>query len=612
MSIQILPAQLVSQIAAGEVVERPASVIKELLENSLDAGASRIEVELEEGGLRLMRVRDNGSGIDQEELPLALARHATSKIHSVNDLDGIVSLGFRGEALPSIAAVSRLQMTSRLHDKDARAWVVSGDGGDELLSPKPAAHGPGTTVEVRDLFYAVPARRKFLKSERTELRHIDQLFRRVALSRPNVEMRLLHNGRELLKLLAEPPESNGRGRVEALCGAGFMGHALPLAHEAAGLRLNGWIAQPSFSRSQPDLQYFYVNGRMVRDKLVQSALRRAYSDVLHNQRHPAFVLFLEIDPRQVDVNAHPTKHEIRFRESRLVYDFLYHAVHRTIADERPDTATAQHEVHVSLEAGENKIKPRLAGAMPAYTVPTQSPLGLPLAEAASASWQTAPPQARQVHQAQPGTEPQQTAVSQDESLPPLGYALAQLHGIYILAQNADGLILVDMHAAHERILFEKLKQARDAGNVAAQPLLVPVSIAVSEAEADLAEKHGDELFALGLQLDRSGPQSLNLRALPVLLDRNLNAEALVRDVLADLGEEDGPSGASIREIQDAIMGDMACKSAIKAHRQLSIPEMNALLRDMEKTERAGQCNHGRPTWVQLELSQLDRLFMRGQ
>ncbi|MDX1496170.1 MAG: DNA mismatch repair endonuclease MutL [Salinisphaeraceae bacterium] len=610
MPIEILPAQLVSQIAAGEVVERPASVIKELLENSLDAGATKIEVELEEGGLRLMRVRDNGSGISQAELPLALARHATSKIHSVSDLDGIVSLGFRGEALPSIAAVSRLQMTSRLHDSEARAWTVSGDGGDDLLTPKPAAHGPGTTVEVRDLFFAVPARRKFLKTERTELRHIDQLFRRVALSRPDVEMRLVHNGRETLKLLAEPAESKGQGRVEALCGVGFMAHALELSHEAAGLRLYGWIAQPSFSRSQPDLQYFYVNGRMVRDKLVQSALRRAYSDVLHNQRHPAFVLFLDIDPRQVDVNAHPTKHEIRFRESRLAYEFLYHAVHKTIADERPENANAQHEVRLGALGADNKVQPQLAGASTAYTTPSQSALGLPLAEAAAATWRTANPQPE--IQSQPQVQAQAALNTEDESRPPLGYALAQLHGIYILAQNADGLILVDMHAAHERILFERLKRARDEGSVAAQPLLVPVSIAVTEAEADLAEKHAEDLQALGLQLDRSGPQSLNLRALPVLLNRNLNAEALVRDVLADLSQDDGPAGAGMQETQNAILGDMACKSAIKAHRQLTIPEMNALLRDMEKTERAGQCNHGRPTWVQLELAQLDRLFMRGQ
>lgn len=598
MPIQVLPAQLVSQIAAGEVVERPASVIKELVENSLDAGATRIEVELEEGGLRLMRVRDNGSGISRDELPLALARHATSKIGGLQDLDGITSLGFRGEALPSIAAVSRLQISSRLHDADARGWKVSGDGGDTLAEPAPVAHAPGTVVEVRDLFHAVPARRKFLKSDRTELRHIDQLFRRIALCCPSVDMRLVHNGRELLHLL--PEDAPAKRRLGQLCGEGFTSHALSVAHEAAGMQLTGWAAQPSFSRSQPDLQYFYVNGRMVRDKLVQSALRRAYADVLHGSRYPAFVLFLRLDPRQVDVNAHPTKHEVRFRESRLVYDFLYHAVHRAIAGERPQDSGAQHEVRLAEPDAQGRVRPVLARDNTAYRLPSQSSLGLPISEPAPHRHDTS-----SIRQA-PG------APQSDGDMPPLGYALGQLHGIYILAQNASGLVLVDMHAAHERILYERLKQARGQGPVASQPLLVPVAVSVSEAEATLAETHAAALSELGLALDRSGPGSVVVRAVPVLLGRQLDVAALLGDVLSELAEDNGPSAAGLAERQDAILGNMACRDAVKAHRQLTLDEMNALLRDMERTERAGQCNHGRPTWVQLELSSLDRLFLRGQ
>lgn len=599
MSIHVLPPQLVSQIAAGEVVERPASVIKELLENSLDAGASRIEVELENGGLRLMRVRDNGSGIGKQDLPLALARHATSKISNLADLDGIASLGFRGEALPSIAAVSRLTITSRCHADD-QAWKVTGDGGDILARVSPAAHAPGTTVEVRDLFHAIPARRKFMKTERTELRHIEQLFRRIALSRPEIEMQLLHNGRRLVTLAAESDPGRSGQRVADLCGDGFMSLALPLVHEAAGMRLSGWIAQPSFSRSQPDLQFFYVNGRMVRDKLVQSAIRRAYADVLHNQRHPAYVLFLTLNPRQVDVNAHPTKHEVRFRESRLVYDFLLHAVQAGIARERPGDAGSQHAIRLSDPDPQQTVQPRLSGQSAGYRSPSQSGLGLPIAESLAVYGREQPDSGSL------DTGPEQQAI------PPLGFALAQLHGIYVLAQNANGLVLVDMHAAHERILYEQMKKAQAAGPVPSQPLLVPIEMQVAEPEAELAEEHAATLADIGLLLDRSGPRQVIVRGIPVLLKRHIDVEGIVRDVLVDLGQADGATGASLRETLDGIVGNMACKNAIKANRQLSLDEMNALLRDMEGTERAGMCNHGRPTWVQLELDSLDRLFMRGK
>ena len=525
--------------------------------------------------------------MNRDDALLCLERHATSKIREATDLASVQTMGFRGEALPSIAAVSRLQITSRSQAIDAAAWSVTGDGGDQLADPKPAAHAAGTTVEVRDLFHAVPARRKFLKTDRTELRHIEQLFRRIALSRPDVEMRLNNNGKPLLSLLPEPEESQGERRVADLCGDGFMAHALMVMHEAAGLRLQGWVAQPSFSRSQPDLQYFYVNGRMVRDKLVQSALRRAYADVLHNQRYPAFVLFLDMDPRQVDVNAHPTKHEVRFRESRLIYEFLYHAVHRVIADERPDNSGAQHEVMLSTPGIDQRVIPTLAGTARemshGYVQPSQSALGLGVAEPRAQTWPSA------TVDALPAT------ATQEESIPALGFALGQLHGIYILAQNRSGLILVDMHAAHERILFERLKQAHADGPVATQPLLVPINVSVTEQEAAQAEEHAEALAQVGLLLDRGGPQSVVIRGLPVLLDRHIDVEALLRDVLSDLGEGDGRAGAGLSEILDAIMGNMACKSAVKAHRLLTLDEMNALLRDMERTDRSGQCNHGRPT-----------------
>ncbi len=449
-----LPPQLISQIAAGEVVERPASVVKELVENSLDAGATHIEVELEQGGLRLIRVRDDGSGIASTELPLALARHATSKIASLDDLERVATLGFRGEALPSIAAVAQLSLTSRARGA-GQALQVSGDGGDMLVEPRPAAHAPGTTVEVRELFQAIPARRKFLKSEATEYRHAQQLLVRIALARFDVAFSLRHNGRETLRLTQAADQRARERRLAELCSDEFLQHALQLEHAAAGLRISGWVAQPAFSRSQSDLQFFYVNGRMVRDRLLQSAVKRAYHDVLHYSRFPAYVLYLELDPAQVDVNAHPTKLEVRFRESRLVHDFLFHAVQRALAGVAGEVAAHQ----VSLVAG---------AAAPArgapYAASTQTGLRLALAEPAamfSPSSQLTP---------EPG------------GLPPLGVALAQLRDIYILAQNAAGLVLVDMHAGHERVLYELLKQQRAAGPVPSQPLLLPLTFNVSEAE----------------------------------------------------------------------------------------------------------------------------------
>ncbi len=619
--IQSLPSHLINQIAAGEVVERPASVVKELLENSLDAGARAITVELERGGLRLMRVRDDGIGMSAEELPLALARHATSKIASLQDLERVASLGFRGEALPSIASVARLQVTSRTPDDD-HAWCVAVDGEGRAQEARPAAHPPGTTIEVRDLFHNVPARRKFLKSERTEFGHIEQVVRRLALSRFDTAFRLIHNDREVFNL---PPANEQRAREQrlvGLCGRAFVDNALHMDHEAAGLRLHGWLAEPAFSRSQADLQHFFVNGRMVRDKLVSHAVRQAYEDVLHNRRFPAFVLYLELDPMLVDVNAHPAKHEVRFRESRLVHDFLFSTLHHVLESERPE---AGHNHNVSLESAVSTPpgSPPSPGARPpgvggyagfggsgggqrAFASP-QRPLSM--AEAAAPY--------RQLYSA-PATEGESEAPVEQAAPagdgPPLGYALGQLHGIYIVAQNDQGLVLVDMHAAHERVLYERMK-ARffDDGQVASQPLLVEQWLEVTPQEADAAEIHGEALARLGLELNRTGPTTLCLRATPTLLPAR-GMEAAVRDVLTDLAarDMDHADGSRLQAVLLEALGNMACKSAIQAHRTLTLPEMNALLRDVETTDRSGQCNHGRPSWLQLDLDGLDRLFMRGQ
>jgi DNA mismatch repair protein MutL len=582
MAIRVLPEQLISQIAAGEVVERPASVVKELVENSLDAGARSIQVEIEEGGLRLIRVRDDGCGIARDELPLALARHATSKIASLEDLERVRSMGFRGEALPSIASVSRLVLTSRAAGSDM-AWSLAGEAGE----PRPAALDAGTTVEVRDLFHNVPPRRRFLRSERTEFMHIEQGFQRLALSRFDVGFRLLQGGRVRYALAPATDPAGYAQRLAQVCGEDFARHLRALDTERAGLRLHGWLALPAFSRSQPDLQYFYVNGRSVRDKLVNHALRQAYADVLHSSRYPAFVLFLELDPRQVDVNAHPAKHEVRFRDSRLVHDFLMRTAQAALADVRPDTA--QHRVDAA----------RLSLDVP--PAPRQAGLGLAVAEPVAPDYLAA-------HDAFHRAAPVPDAVAAGEA-PPLGFALAQLHGVFILAQNAQGLVLVDMHAAHERVLYEAMKRDLAQGRVRSQPLLVPLALPVSAAHAELAEQHAATLAAMGLELDRSGPQSLRVRAVPALLQGE-DAAQLVRDVLADLDSEG--SAARLQQLQDRILGNMACRNAVRANRRLTAEEMNRLLRDMERTERAGVCNHGRPTWVQVDLAELDRLFLRGR
>lgn len=624
-NIHLLSPRLANQIAAGEVVERPASVAKELLENALDAGATRIELDVEEGGVKLLRIRDDGHGIAQDQLPLALARHATSKIHELADLEGVQSLGFRGEALASISSVARLCLTSRTASA-SEAWQVEAEGRDMQPSVQPAAHPVGTTVQVRDLFYNTPARRKFLRTEKTEFDHLQEVVRRMALARFDVAFHLRHNGRQVFALHHAADDSARARRIGQLLGEGFLEQALPIEVERNGLRLHGWVGLPTFSRSQADMQYFYVNGRIVRDKLVGHAVRQAYRDVLYGGRHPAFVLYLELDPNLVDVNVHPTKHEVRFRDGRTVHDFLYSTLNRSLADVRPGDELAAPAATDSLEL------PRATG-LAGGEFAGQSGLDLrdptltqtaPFAGGAGAGTGNAgnffrsfqrPQQAgfsgQRVEAYQEFTAPlgAPAEVGEDEQIPPLGYALAQLKGIYILAENRHGLVLVDMHAAHERVMYERLKTAMAMEGLKGQPLLVPQSMALSEREVDCAEEHAEWFAKLGFELQRMGSESLAIRQIPALL-KQAQAEHLVRDVLADLMEY-GTSDRIQAHINE-LLATMSCHGAVRANRQLTLPEMNALLRDMEITERAGQCNHGRPTWTQLNLDQLDKLFLRGR
>lgn len=630
--IELLSPRLANQIAAGEVVERPASVIKELLENSLDSGARRIDVDVEQAGIKLLRVRDDGGGISCDDLPLALARHATSKIRDLEDLERVMSLGFRGEALASISSVARLTLTSRTRDAD-QAWQVETEGRDMASRVQPAAHPVGTSVEVRDLFFNTPARRKFLKAEKTEFDHLQEVIKRMALARFDVAFHLRHNGKTILSLHEAHDDMARARRVSAICGAGFLEQALPIEIDRNGLKLWGWVGLPTFSRSQADLQYFFVNGRAVRDKLVAHAVRQAYRDVLFNGRHPTFVLFFEVDPAVVDVNVHPTKHEVRFRDGRMVHDFLYGTLHRALGDVRPEDQLAGTTSITALvrptgpEAGEFGPQGEMGLANSLLEQPQSDPLSRPAGFGSGAGYQyqytprpgsmlpAAEAQAAYKEFFAPLPTAQQGSgvpVALPEStgdVPPLGYALAQLKGIYILAENAHGLVLVDMHAAHERIMYERLKIAMASEGLSGQPLLVPESLAVSQREADCAEEHLATFQRLGFELQRLGPETLAIRQIPALL-KQAEANRLVQDVLADLMEY-GTSDR-VQAHMNELLGTMACHGAIRANRRLAIPEMNGLLRDMENTERSGQCNHGRPTWTQLGLDDLDKLFLRGR
>ena len=589
--IQKLSARLANQIAAGEVVERPASIVKELVENSIDAGASCIEVEVEAGGARLVRVRDDGTGIEQEDLSLSLARHATSKIAALSDLERVGSLGFRGEALASVASVSQLRLTSNVTNNPRDGWRVSTSGADMAADLAPAPHPRGTTVEVRDLFFNTPARRKFLKTERTEFGRIEDVLRKLALACPQVEMRLTHNGRSVRRYAALP--EHDASRAGEVLGKAFMEAAIRIDEADDSLSVSGWAARATYSRSQADSQYFFVNNRIVRDKVVSHAVRQAYADVLYHGRHPAFVLFLTLPAELVDVNVHPTKHEVRFRDSRGVHNFIQRAVHRVLAEDRP---------------GEGLHEPAPPLTLSDSAAPRQTGMGFGYGGASAARGVREQPPLLGALYGTPGETPL-LPQQDDPDVPPLGYAIAQLHGVYILAQNSRGLVVVDMHAAHERITYERMKLAIDGEGLRRQPLLVPLNLAVSEREAALVETCADQLAVMGLVVEVLGEESIVVREIPALLGR-ANAEQLTRDVLSDLLEHG--TTERVTHARDELLGTMACHGSVRANRQLTIAEMNQLLRDMEETERSGQCNHGRPTWSEQSLAELDALFLRGR
>ena len=587
--IQKLSSLLANQIAAGEVVERPSSVVKELVENSLDAGATAIEIEIEQGGLRLIRVRDNGSGIHQDDIPLAIHRHATSKIHRPEQLSQIHTLGFRGEALASIGSVSRLSLTSARHQEAAWKIVVEGNQETQVM---PASHPVGTTVDVCDLFFNTPARRKFMRSAKTEFEHIDELIKRIALSSFPIHFTLKHDQRIVRQYHPAPSMTEANERLVALCGSAFVEQAVHIEAEGAGMRLTGWLAQPTFTRSQADMQYFYVNGRMIRDKAVLHALKEAYHDVLYRGRYPAYILFLEISPAEVDVNVHPTKHEVRFRESRVVHDFILRSVLDALANIRSweENDVPATSAHAHCQHAEKTV--------------SQAQIYYPATESRSMQHHAVQQQLslyRQLHA--------DNTVVDESSAPSLGYALGQLQGIYILAENAQGLVMIDMHAAHERIVYEKMKHAFSQQTMATQMLLVPLTIVLSEREADCVEQQGDFFQLLGFEVERMAKETVVIRSVPQLLAHG-PIDQLIRDVVTDLLAQ-GESSKVMENI-NRLLGTLACHSSVRAHHKLTIPEMNALLRDMEKTDHSGQCNHGRPTCVTFSMDELDNLFMRGR
>ena len=594
-TINTLSPQLANQIAAGEVVERPASVLKELVENSLDAGATRIDIEVEQGGVKRLYVRDNGCGIDQSDMSLALSRHATSKISDIDDLEAVGTLGFRGEALASIASVSRLSLTS--NSGENQAWKAVSEGRDMAVDVQPAAHPAGTSVDVRDLFFNTPARRKFLRTETTEYNRIDDYAKKLALSHMNVAFSLRHNQRVNLNLQPAETVLEQEKRVADICGKPFMEQALYIDNERTGIRLWGWIGLPTFSRSQADLQHFFVNGRSIRDKVVSHAVRQAYQDVLYHGRHPAFVLFLEIEPKDVDVNVHPTKHEVRFRDSRVIHGFVSSTLQKALAQDRPQDHLQPNEIQNLLSE---------------EAIPTQSAMGL---AQSSSAFNYAPQSSG--YQGQSVNTPMHayqslygdSVTEESDTIPPLGFAIAQLKGIYILAENEQGMIVVDMHAAHERITYEQMKTDFDKEGLISQPLLVPESLSVSQREADAVEQNPDVFARLGFSVERAAAESVVVREIPALL-RGTQVEALLRDVISDVLEHG--TSERIRHQINEILSTMACHGSVRANRKLTIPEMNALLRDMEATERSGQCNHGRPTYFQLSLDELDKLFLRGR
>jgi DNA mismatch repair protein MutL len=588
MPIQQLPSHLINQIAAGEVVERPASVVKELVENSLDAGTTSLQIDIVAGGQKLIRIRDDGGGIPRKEIGLALSRHATSKISSLDDLEAVVSLGFRGEALPSIASVARLTLCSKVAD-DESAWQVDVDNGI-LSDARPVAHPGGTSIEVHDLFFNTPARRRFLRTERTEFGHIDKWIRKLALSRPDVAFTLTHNRRTVLQLGAANSEDERLARISKICGEAFAEQTIYLEHATEGIALSGWVGLPTFNRSQPDMQYWFVNGRSISDKTLSHAARHAYRDVLFHGRYPAYVLSITMDPTSVDANAHPAKHEVRFRDGRRVHGVVSQAIEVALQGTKPGG-------HSNAPASTGIDNNYSQGAMP--LTGSYQPGSGAVRESLAA------------YRALSGAAPVQSIDPEtgQAQAPPLGFAVAQIAGVYVLAENSDGLVIVDMHAAHERILYEKLKHAYDDKAVVRQPLLVPMTVAVAENEANLVEQQGEILESVGLVIDRAGPTSLIIREVPALL-KGSDAEGLLRDVLSDLA--DAGQSNRVEDVCHDYLATMACHASIRANRLLTLDEMNALLREMETTDRADQCNHGRPTWTTISMADLDRLFLRGQ
>ncbi|HEX7380702.1 MAG TPA: DNA mismatch repair endonuclease MutL [Nevskiaceae bacterium] len=609
MAIRVLPDQLVNQIAAGEVVERPAAVVKELVENSLDAAASRIEVEISGGGLDGITVTDDGVGIARDDLMLALAAHATSKIGTLEELECVRTLGFRGEALASILAVSRFSLASRLPGAE-HGWRVGGAGAADAGAPRPTAMAPGTRIEVHDLFFNTPARRKFMRRPTTEQRHVDQRLRRLALARPEVTLQFRHDRRNGFGFAGVGDGALAQ-RVAAVCGQDFIDNAIAVEEQRGGMRLHGWIGLPAFSRAQADLQYLFVNGRDVRDRLLGHALRRAYADVLHSTRYPAFVLYLELDPARVDVNVHPAKTEVRFRDASTVHDFALGCVHGVIRRAQP--GDGQH--HVAVEDLVHAAAPREGRPGAAITYRAMPTRGLALGRPPSGDWALAEAMSDgPVAEASHGVDaPRRGGEANDaEDFLPLGRAIAQLGGVYVLAENAAGLVLVDAHAAHERVLYERFKAQLSAGSIPSQALLVPEPLQLAADEVESLLVAHDRLTRLGLRFDRMGPTSVLLRGVPVLLMRK-DPVALLRDIAR--GGSEGDSRRHFDEALDAqerVLANMACRAAVKANRRLTLAEMDGLLRDMEHTERAGQCNHGRPTWVQVGLADLDRFFLRGR
>jgi len=613
-SIQLLPDLLINQIAAGEVIERPASALKELLENSLDAGATDIAVTLENGGIKLLRVRDNGCGIAQAQLPLALMRHATSKIASLDDLQRVASMGFRGEALASMAAVAQVTLTSRTPDA-THAWKIDAMDGTQS-DAAPAAHAHGTSIEMRELYFNTPARRKFLKSENTEYAWCEETFKRIALSRPDVAFSLQHNGRTAWQL----PKHDLAQRITAILGAEFGQHAVVVERQIANLHLYGIAALPAYSRSTRDEQYFFINGRFVRDKVLMHAVRQAYQDILHHQRHPAFVLFLEMPPELVDVNVHPSKSEVRFRESQGIHQFVFHALQDALsatmnAASSESSGSSFPRRRESMESS-NELDSRLRGNDGAFNF-GQQPIRFGAAEqqATYRVWESQTNNVGLLEQdvSDVGrTSVRQMVVGLKSDLQqdhPLGFALGQLSGIYILAQNQQGLIVVDMHAAHERIVYERLKTAFDAQQMPTQPLLIPVTFAADTLDVATVEDEQDALLRLGFDIAPLSPTTLAVRSMPAMLKQS-KAEAAAKEVLHEL--RDFGASRALTERRNELLATLACHSAVRANQQLSLPEMNAILREMEQTERADQCNHGRPTWFQITVDELDAMFMRGK